>query len=80
MLIFKLLEKLIDFAFKQHQLTIEFLNVVFLFYSFILISNIVLSKELYKGMPNSDKANYVLYTVGGMQTNPVPPQKLKGKD
>ena len=30
--------------------------------------------------PTQINANCVLYIVGGMQTNPVPPQKLEGKD
>ena len=30
--------------------------------------------------PTQIYAYYVLYTVGGMKTNPVPLQKLKGKN
>jgi len=35
------------------------------------------SKELLQERPTQIFAYYVLYTVGGMLTNPVPPQKLK---
>ena len=39
------------------------------------------SKDLYTGTPISDELKLcTVYSVGGIQTNPVPSQKLKGKD
>ena len=48
-------------------------------HSHFMISNFM-SRNYIQERPTQIYANCVLYTVGGMQTNPVSPQKLKGKE